>query len=106
MQAQPPRAKGRHHPCIPAAAFPPTNLQRMKLPLCLLTALLLTATPLGSATRAFAADANLREALGQLQAAKSSLESAKNNKGRYRTNAIKFVKQAIAEIERAMKSGQ
>ncbi len=42
---------------------------------------------------------NMRNALGQLQAAKASLEAATNNKAGHRVNAIRLIDQAIVEVQ-------
>jgi hypothetical protein len=55
-----------------------------------------------SATLTRADQPNMRNALSQLQAAKTSLEAASHNKGGHRENAIRLVNQAIAEVQLGM----
>ncbi|MBY0321841.1 MAG: hypothetical protein K2X72_24165 [Reyranella sp.] len=63
-------------------------------------AILLTGLTVGAiagACVAMAAQPNMQEALGQLQAARASLVRAEANKGGHRDRAIGFVDSAIAE---------
>jgi gas vesicle protein len=66
------------------------------------TAILLTGLTVGAiagACAALAAQPNMQEALGQLQAARASLVRAEANKGGHRDRAIGFVDSAIAETK-------
>lgn len=65
-------------------------------------ALLLTGITVGAiagACVAMAAQPNMQEALGSLQAARASLVKAQANKGGHRERAIGFVDSAIAETK-------
>jgi hypothetical protein len=57
----------------------------------------LTIGAIAGAYAAMAAQPNMQEALGQLQAARASLVKAQANKGGHRERAIGFVDSAIAE---------
>jgi gas vesicle protein len=64
------------------------------------TAILVTGITIGAiagACVAMAAQPNMQEALGSLQAARTSLVAAQANKGGHRERAIGFVDSAIAE---------
>ena len=66
------------------------------------TAILVTGLTVGAiagACAAWAAQPNMQEALGQLQAARASLVRAEANKGGHRDRAINFVDSAIAETK-------
>ena len=66
------------------------------------TAILVTGLTIGAiagASIAMAAQPNMQEALGQLQAARASLVRAEANKGGHRDRAIGFVDSAIAETK-------
>jgi hypothetical protein len=52
-----------------------------------------------SISQARADQPNMRTALGQLQAAKASLEAANINKAGHRVNAIRLIDQAIVEVQ-------
>jgi gas vesicle protein len=64
------------------------------------TVVLITGITIGAiagACVAMAAQPNMQEALGSLQAARASLVAAQANKGGHRERAIGFVDSAIAE---------
>jgi hypothetical protein len=66
------------------------------------TAILLTGITVGAiagACAVMAAQPNMQEALGSLQAARASLVKAQANKGGHRERAIGFVDSAIAETK-------
>ena len=59
----------------------------------------LTIGAIAGVCAAWAAQPNMQEALGQLQAARASLVAAQANKGGHRERAIGFVDSAIAETK-------
>ena len=66
------------------------------------TTILVTGITIGAiagACAVMAAQPNMQEALGQLQAARASLVRAEANKGGHRERAIGFVDSAIAETK-------
>ena len=59
----------------------------------------ITVGAIAGACAVMAAQPNMQEALGQLQAARASLVRAEANKGGHRDRAIGFVDSAIAETK-------
>lgn len=54
------------------------------------------------AATAFAAQPKMRDALEHLQAARASLQDAKENKGGHREKAIDLIDKAIAQVKEGM----
>jgi hypothetical protein len=77
--------------------LPSSAMKRILLPFAL--GLIISVSFIASAN---AGQPNMEAALGDLRAARSSLEKAEANKGGHRNRAIALIDQAIAEVKEGM----